>query len=262
MTIHIVIPDTQVRPGVDTRHLGWIGQFLVDQFSDKKDVKIIHLGDHFDMPSLSSYDKGTARMEGRRYKADIKAGNDAFDLLCDPIVQYNKGRKIKWNPKRHFLMGNHEDRITRACQADAQLEGTLSLDDLNVKKHGWKVHPFLQPLFLDGVGYAHYWYQPMSGRPYSGMIETRLKQIGHSFTMGHQQTLMYGVRFVGGVSQHGLVCGSCYTHDEEYKGPQGNAHWRGIIVKHNVQGGSYDPMFVSLDYLSRRYSGKGLKSYG
>ncbi len=94
----------------------------------------------------------------------------------------------------------------------------------------------------------------MSGRPFSGMIETRLKTIGHSFTQGHQQTLMYGVRYVGEQSQHGLVAGSCYLHDEDYKGPQGNAHWRGIIICHEVQDGSYDPMFISLDYLCRRYA--------
>jgi hypothetical protein len=108
------------------------------------------------------------------------------------------------------------------------------------------------------VGYAHYWYQPMSGRPFTGMIETRLKTIGHSFTQGHQQTLMYGFRYVSETSQHGLVAGSCYLHDEDYKGPQGNSHWRGIIVCHEVQDGSYDPMFISLDYLCRRYERKRL----
>jgi len=105
----------------------------------------------------------------------------------------------------------------------------------------------------------------MTGNPFGGTIDARLKNIGHSFTMGHQQTLLYGLRYVNdeysGRSQHGLVAGACYLHDEDYKGPQGNAHWRGIIVKHQVCEGSYDPMFVSLDYLCRRYEGMSLERF-
>ena len=40
---------------------------------------------------------------------------------------------------------------------------------------------------------------------------------------------------------------------EQYKGHQGNHHWRGIVVKHNVKEGSFNPMFVDLDYLKERY---------
>ena len=116
-------------------------------------------------------------------------------------------------------------------------------------------------LWLDGVAYAHFFYNPMTGKPFGGNVESRLKTIGHTFTMGHQQTLMYGLRFVAGKSQHGLIAGSCYLHDEDYKGPQGNSHWRGIIVKHEVRDGSYDPMFVSLDYLCRRYEETTLERF-
>ena len=79
--------------------------------------------------------------------------------------------------------------------------------------------------------------------------------------MGHQQTLLYGIRYVAGRSQHGLVAGACYLHDEDYKGPQGNAHWRGIVVKHQVDAGSYDAMFVSLSYLCARFEGVSLDKF-
>jgi hypothetical protein len=36
-------------------------------------------------------------------------------------------------------------------------------------------------------------------------------------------------------------------------GPQGNAYWRGLFVKHEVKNGEYDLMEVSLDYLCRKY---------
>jgi hypothetical protein len=52
-----------------------------------------------------------------------------------------------------------------------------------------------------------------------------------------------------------LFCGTAYTHDEDYLGPQGNSQRRQIIVKHEVDGeGHYDPMFVSLGFLRKAYS--------
>ncbi len=216
------------------------------------------------MPSLSSYDKGKKEMEGRRYRADIDAGNDGFDLLCEPLRKYNMDRRARarWHPDRHLLLGNHEARIARAIEDDATLEGAIGYDDFNVEAHGWKVHPFLKVLLLDGVRYAHYFYQPQTGRPYGGTnLDTRLKTIGHSFTMGHQQGVKYALREVGKTRHHGLVNGSTYLHDEKYLGPQTTAYWRGIVVCHQVERGSYDPMFVSLDYLCRRYERKTLKDF-
>jgi hypothetical protein len=176
------------------------------------------------MPSLSSYDKGKKAMEGRRVLADIDAANDGFQRLNQPLIDYNermrRNKTAQWWPDRYITLGNHEDRITRAIEDDAQLDGLLSLDDLNYADLGWSVHEYLDPLFLDGIGYAHYWQNPMTGRPLGGMASTRLKNIGHSFTMGHQQTLDYAVRFVRdgdgkAYSQHGLVAGACLTPDHK-----------------------------------------------
>jgi len=261
---HVVIPDTQAKPGAPTDHLRWIGQYIVDHFKDQA-IKIIHLGDHWDMPSLSMYDKGKKAMEGRRYVADIEAGNEAFTVLNQALIDLNKTRKAtkhaSWKPERYILRGNHEDRINRAVNADAQLEGVVGDWQFNDVALGWKPVPFLDILWLDGVAYSHYFYNPMTGKPLGGTIDSRLKSIGHSFSMGHQQTLGYSLRFVAGKSQHGLVAGACYLHDEDYKGPQGNAHFRGLVVKHEVEGGAYCPMFISLDYLCRRYEGVRLETF-
>lgn len=262
---HLIIPDTQIAPGVPTQHLEWIGQYIVDRFAERATtLTVVHLGDHWDMPSLSWYDRGKRSMEGRRYIADIDAGNAGFDKLNAPLAAYNRarGRKSKFTPRRILLLGNHEYRIERAAESDAQLEGAVGLHHLNAEDHGWEVHEFLRPVIVDGVHYAHYFYNPMTGRPYSGSnIENRLRTIGHSFTMGHQQGLLMGVRYVGGRSQHALVAGSCYLHDEDYKGPQGNTHWRGVVVAHGVRDGSYDIMTVSLDFLARKYEGMSLEDF-
>lgn len=256
---HLVIPDTQVKPGVDITHLRWIGQFIVDK---KPDV-IVHLGDHWDMPSLSSYDRGKKQMEGRRYKADVIAGNYAMEVLDGPLNEYNDRQKAakhaQYTPEKHLLRGNHEDRIVRATECDAALDGTIGLHDL--ESPGWQVHDFLRRVKIDGVFYAHYFYNPNSGRPMGGMVSTRLKTLGYSFTMGHQQVYDIAVRDVPGGKQRGLVAGACYLHEEEYKGPQGNDHWRGIIWKHQVKNGNYSITEVDLDYLCWKYEGVELDEW-
>lgn len=258
---HLIIPDTQAKPGAPTDHLDWIGRYLVERQPDV----VVHLGDHADMPSLSSYDVGKRDFEGRRYHLDIEAANAAFDVLNAPLAAFNAHKRAmkerQYQPQRVLLLGNHEARIDRAANDDAKLTGLISTDDLNYADHGWTVVPFLKPVEIDGVWYSHYWSNGM-GRPYGGAALTRLKQIGHTFVQGHQQTLDYAVRFLAnGQQQFGLVSGACYLHSESYMGPQSNAHWRGVVVLHQVEDGSADPMFVSLDFLCRKYEGVRLGEF-
>lgn len=262
-TTHILIPDTQAKPGVQLAHHGWIGQYIADKYVGKP-LTVIGGGDHADMPSLSSYDKGTGRMEGRRYVRDIDAHNEAWALLDAPIAKAEREQRRRSTfvaPRKVKLRGNHEYRITRAANQNVQLEGIVTLDDLDDK--GWEVHDFLEVVTIDGVAYSHYFANPMTGRPFGGQsIDARLKTIGFSFSMFHQQGLKTGIRdLTNGERHRGLIAGSCYLHDEEYLGPQGNSCWQGIIVCHQVRKGDYDLMEVSLDYLCRRYEGVSLNSF-
>lgn len=264
LPVHIVLPDLQIKPGVDTTHLDWIGQYIVDHFKDRPQVKIIQMGDLWDLPSLSSYDRGKKAMEGRRYLEDVQAGNDGMIRLNAPLEALNfqrrKNKEKQWLPEKVLLRGNHEDRIRRACEDNAQIDGLMGMHQL--ESPGWRVYDYLDTVDIDGVIYSHVFIQPMTGRAMGGQCVTRLKNLGHSFTMGHQQTLDYAVRFVQGRSQHGLVAGAAYLHDEDYMSPQGNAsHWRGIIVCFDVDNGSYDPLFISLGYLARKYAGMTLNDY-
>lgn len=253
----LVIPDTQQKAGVPSKYLGWIGQYIVDK---KPDV-VVHIGDHWDMPSLSSYDVGKKSFEGRTYKADIEAGNAAMDVLMAPLHELNDRRRktkhVLYQPRLEFCTGNHEERIARAVEADRKLEDTVGYHDFNLEKHGWNVNEFLKPIEIGGVHFAHYFYNPMNGRPYGGMIQTRLKTIGFSFVMGHQQGKQQAeMHRTDGSIVRGLVVGSCYLHDEEYLGPQGVNYWRGVVMLHQVKNGNYDLMEVSLDYLESKYGTK------
>jgi len=249
---HFFIPDVQAKDGVNLDHLKWIGQYIVD----KQPEVIIQIGDFADMPSLSSYDKGKKSFEGRRYKKDIAAARVAMDYLLGPMKEFNKkaaeNHRARYKPRMVMCLGNHEARINRAVEESAELDGVIGYHDLPYED--WEVHDFLKPVFIDGVCYTHYMSNPMSGRPLSGQTHNVLKNVGHSFVVGHTQKLDVATRHLAsGEQQWGIIAGACYLHDEEYKGYQGNHHWRGVIMLNDVKEGSFDPMFISLDYLRRRY---------
>jgi hypothetical protein len=238
---HFVIPDTQVKPGVPTEHLNWAGRYIAEK-AEPGDA-VVHLGDHWDMPSLSSYDKGKRSFEGRRYKLDIASGNAALELLSAEI----DGLKLE----RHILRGNHEDRISRLIESEPWLEGVVTMDDM--RSPGWTVHPFLSVLDLDGVLYSHYFYTPTTGRPRSGMAANILRHVGRSFVMGHRQVHDVAMmELPDGSRRRGVVSGAFYQHSEDYLGPQ-SSHWRGMLMLTEVQGGDFDIVEVSLDYLRRKY---------
>ena len=76
----IVIPDVQVKPGADLSYIRWISSYICDK---RPDILVI-IGDWADMPSLSSYDVGKKSFEGRTYRDDILAANDALQALMAP----------------------------------------------------------------------------------------------------------------------------------------------------------------------------------
>lgn len=246
-----VIPDTQVKPGVDLAYLNNIGEYLVEKQPDV----IIHLGDHWDMPSLSSYDVGKKSFEGRRYKNDIQAGNDGMQELLYPLKSYNKraaaNHKPRYRPEMHFLMGNHENRINRAVNDDAKLEGTIGVQDCNLDD--WIVHDFLDVAIIGGIAFSHYFVTGVAGRPAS-TASAQLNKKHMSCIAGHQQGLQIATAHrADGQRLTSIIAGSCYEHDEDYLGAQGNKHWRGFMMLHEVNDGQFDLMPVSLDYLNKKY---------
>lgn len=246
--VHMVIPDVQAKPDVKHEHLRWIANYALEK---RPDV-IIQIGDWADMPSLSLYEKGKRFYEGRRYTKDIDAANFSLNLFEETIEDYNRSNPdSRFEPRKVITLGNHEHRIERATELDAALHGKLKLDDLDFERRGWEVHDFLKVVKIDGIEYSHYFISGNMGRPVS-TAAALLRSRNGSATMGHVQNCDLAIHKQ---TQHmALFAGICYTHDETYLSPQGNATRRQIVMKHEVADGKYDPMFVSLRYLEKRYS--------
>lgn len=246
---HLFIPDTQVRAGVNTDHIKAAGAYV----AEKRPDVIVMIGDWWDMPSLSTFDKpGCLGWEDKDLDEDFESG-------CDAMNDFTAGfRKIRnYKPKMVFTLGNHENRLKRAREHpdNRRFRSFLSDDRFRLKESGWKVVPFLTPIKINGIVYCHYLTGGLMDRPIGGAIETRLKNVGHSFVTGHQQEYRVGAIYTNmGKRRRGLVCGSFYAHDEDYVSLQGNKRaWRGLFILNEVKDGDYDLCEVSLDYLTTNY---------
>lgn len=250
---HLIIPDCQIRPGDNLDFLKAIGNCIVDLKPDT----VINIGDFADMPSLSSYDVGKKSFEGRRYLSDIEAARNGMESLLSPLWNYNrkskKNHEKQYNPRLVLTLGNHENRINKAVDNDAKLDGVLTINDLHYDKYGWEVYKFLDVVVIDGVAYSHYFTSGVLGRPATSAA-AQLTKKHMSCVAGHQQGLQIATGHrADGKRLTSVIAGSCYEHDEDYLGPQGNKHWRGILVLHEVQDGEFDLMPLSLNYLKRKY---------
>lgn len=249
-----IIGDTQCKPNHDLTYCSLIGQYL----AEKRPDIIVHIGDHFDFESLSSYDKGKKSFEGRRLIADIQAGEQGMKNIIAPIHKLQEAqrryKKKVYEPRMVFCVGNHENRFDRLSNDMPELDGFVGTHVLNLEQYGWEVYDFLVPAEIEGIFFVHYLSNPFSGKPYGGTAMSQLKTIGKSFVAGHKQTLDIAIRpTIDGKLQIGIINGACYDHNETYKGPQGNNHFRGLTMLHNVRDGYGDPCMVSLDYLRAKY---------
>lgn len=253
MSTHFVLPDAQIRDGDNTDFLRAIGNYIVRKQPDV----IVNLGDFADMPSLSSYDVGKKSFEGRRYTNDIAAAKAAMEVLLAPIKTFNeKAKRNKekiYRPRMILTLGNHEHRINRAVENDAKLDGVLSVDDLKYEEFGWEVYPFLDVVMVDGVAYSHYFTSGLLGRPVT-TASACLSKKHQSCIQGHQQGLQIATGYrADGSAITCVIAGSCYEHQEYYLGPQGNNHWRGCLMLHEVHDGQFDLMNISLKWLKNKY---------
>ena len=249
---HAFIPDPQNKAHTPVNHLRAAGNYL----ADKRPDVIILAGDWWDLSAFSSYDTDAAKVaEGLSYAEDIAAGRRALDVFLKPIQQASR----RWKPDIHFLHGNHENRLVTQVQATPMLRGLLGFESFGLRERGLKVHPFLKPAIIDQIAYCHYFNMDSNGRVMNskrGQASARaqVNNVGMSATSGHKQGLDVYVKESPAGRRRGLIAGSFYQHAEAYLGPQGNAHWHGILLKHEVRAGDYDLLEVSLEYLLRKWT--------
>ena len=132
-------------------------------------------------------------------------------------------------------------------------QNLISINDLKYREFGWETHNFLEVVVIDGVAYSHYFVPGVAGRPASSAA-AQFRKTSMSSIAGHQQGLqIHTASRADGKRLTSIIAGSCYENHMEYLGPQGNQHWNGILMLHEVQDGEFDLMPVSLQYIKRKY---------
>ena len=249
----LYIPDCQVKAGVPLEHLTWAGEAICDY---RPDV-VVNGGDFADMPSLSTHDiKGSKYFEGLRYNIDVSTTKLAMKMLLKPLRDLQEKQKEDkhkvYKPRMVLTLGNHENRINRAVNNNPMLDGLVAVKDLGYE-NDWEVHEFLHPVFINGVGFNHYWPVGAMGRP-AATPAAIVSKLHMSCIAGHQQgrSVAYGKR-ADGQSICAIIAGSFYQHDEDYMDQLSNKHWRGLVVLNEVEDGHFDEMFLSMEYLKGKY---------
>ncbi len=245
--IHLIIPDAHAHPDEDNTRFDWIGKLILDL---RPDV-VVNIGDLWDMPSLSGH-SAKKEMESKRYQQDIEVGVEALDRINAPTRKAKKKR-----PRMVFTIGNHEDRIDRITSQQPILLGKIGMSDLQLEEHGWEVHDFLTPVVIGDIAYCHFFVTGVMGRPISGenIARSLLNKQHMSVTQGHNHLLDYalGVRADGRRIQ-GLTCGVFQDYKTKWNNNQSEAlWWPGVVIKRDVDNGTYDPEFVSIRRLEREY---------
>lgn len=249
---HLVIPDPHAMPGTSNRRAEWVGKLIHDLRPDT----VVQLGDLFDFPSLCSYDKGKKSFQGRTYAADVAAGTDFQERMW-----HTCRRSKKRLPLRVSLIGNHEQRITRAIELQPELEGTISYEDLELDYFSDCVVPYAGStpgtIELDGVTYAHFLVSGVSGRPISGehLAYSLLAKQHASCVVGHNHTFDYCIRTtVNGRRIQGVCAGVFQEHTSNFAGESQKLWWPGVVVLDNVENGCFDLRQISMDQLKKEYA--------
>ena len=248
----VVIADTQMDNTSPTAHLEALSRYIWEH----KPKTIVHIGDHWDFPSLSSYASGLEK-ENKRLHDDLEGGFNAFKLIMAETDRRNKsGKKKQYKPNKHFIMGNHENRLNRFIADHPFLEGCFDLDAF-ILDQGWSVNSFLDPLWIEDICFLHYMPNAMSGKAVGGSIENKLNKFPHSFVHGHQQQYQYGRRQnLAGKPHFGVCAGSFYMHDEAYRGAA-NTEIRGFVhlksYENRYEQSDHDVEFVSMERLLAQY---------
>ena len=254
---HLIVPDSHAHPDYNNNRFEWLGKLIHDI---KPDV-VVNIGDHADLASLSSYDKGKASFNGRNYAKDIESALDAHEKTW-----YYVSKAKKKKPFSVILEGNHEHRIKRVLDMEPHLEGErfgISFKNLEFETFYHQVVEYNGStpgvIRIDGIDYSHYFPSGISGRP--------LQSIHHAFdltrkrftssTCGHSHLFDYHIaRDSSGDTRRGLVAGVFQDYKNTWAGSAAN-HWEpGVVIKRNVDNGSYDLQHVSLEALKKEYEHK------
>lgn len=256
-----MIPDSHALPEYDNYRYELAGRFA----EERQPTYIVNIGDHYDMPSASSYmGEESAEAQIADIDEDIACGDEAWEIFEGAY---------KGNAKRHFTLGNHEARLDQLGQQRARFRRPLSSQMCCRKPRelGWVCHAYGQVIDIESIAIAHNMVSGTMGRPIGGemLARTLILKGMESCIVGHSHTLMhYEMTSVLRRKLFGLSVG-CFTHKDfgkrsgrsirdKYAARTNHMWWNGLIFIDGLDGkGYYDRIeFITQRELAREISGE------
>jgi predicted MPP superfamily phosphohydrolase len=244
----LVVPDAHVSPDQSLKRFELLNKLILDKQPDN----IIFMGDFVTLESLSNWDLNRAGiMEGRRYHEDVEAGRKALELTLKSV-------KGVYSPKIVFLMGNHEERLSRYVETKPELSDHLNIEvDLQLKYLGVDIIiPYREYYTINGVDFTH---APMNAanQACSGKfaIHRASEMTNNSLIFAHTHR-KEGVNFY----RHGaddivqvMMCGAFFEHTDSYALGSLQHYWRGCIILNHWKHGRFDVEEYSIARLKNFY---------
>lgn len=247
----VIVPDQHAHSNHNNDRADWLGNLI----KDLRPQVVINMGDAADMPSLSSYDKGTRAFQGRSYKADIDAHLEFQDRMWHPLRKTKK--KL---PYKVVLEGNHEFRTERALDLSPELTGTIGFSDYKFDDYYDRVVRYeggTPGVFeIEEILFAHYFITGVSGRPMGGEhpAHTLITKNKMSSCCAHSHLYDYCSQTnINGKTHNGLVVGCYQDYINDWSGNIGKLWRSGITVLRNVDKGDFDVQFISINTLRKEY---------
>lgn len=253
----LVVGDCHVDEEQSLDRFNLLGNFILQH----QPTHIVFIGDFLTLNCLSAWDKDKRlKMEGKRYKNEIDAGNEALDRTFYPMLQYNherrESKKKLYQPEIIYIEGNHEDRLTRYLERDPTFSGWVDIStNLHLIDRGIRFVPYREYVYIGGIGFTHVPFNKIS--PISGLDIARKASLVtvDSVVYGHtHEANMSNVHKQGQTHLQQIYnCGCFIDKKEDYVHGRVTNYWRGITLLHNWKHGRFDVEQYSLGRLKREY---------
>lgn len=239
--------DAHNQPGMATDRFKWLAALV----NEVKPDYLIDGGDFDDLNSLCHYERNDS-WSGKfkpTFMADLEASQYARELL---------DTEIKHDCQKHFILGNHEDRLYQFENLNPEMYGMMQHAYEQIHQN-WAITPYRGYLDIEGVDFTHV---PMSGmnKPMGGArcaVQVAAKSI-RDCCFGHTHTYGYWDETKLGPNRSTIaINGGCFMPDKYVpKYAQGSAkgYWYGCHILEISGGRIIGHKPITMREMNSRYS--------
>lgn len=236
-----LIPDSHSRPGILDRRFRALNKYIKKHGIER----VVHIGDHWDFPSMCNQDSKRSDFHSRSYEADLNKGFQDLSLVLKDT-----------GATGDYVRGNHDDRPERFLAENARFDGHLVLPE-EVLPAGWTWHR--KEFRLEGILFRHFEVTGISGKPISGDYPAAaiLKKNMCSTIVGHSHVVDFCRRTRGDGKKITAIVSGCFldpAQRERYAEDTQRLWTSGFWHLRNVREGDFDFQFISTKNLLESYS--------